>query len=102
MTGNFIASSVNEEHVLVSEERRIQGRLEGRAGTALGAIFRVQNRDLKLGAFKGALPPHPGYRKAPNFADTVKLDTPEQDAEIPSRFYIGGVSYVTPTDPTNN
>ncbi|OJJ45690.1 hypothetical protein ASPZODRAFT_69121 [Penicilliopsis zonata CBS 506.65] len=67
LTGNFLAGSVHEERVFVCDERGIQGRLEGRAGTALGAVFKAQNQDLKLGAFKGALPPHPGYRKAPDF-----------------------------------
>jgi hypothetical protein len=31
--------SVNEERVFVCDERGVQGRLEGRAGTALGAAF---------------------------------------------------------------
>lgn len=53
--------------VFVCDERGIQGRLEGRAGTALGAVFEAQNQDLKLGASKGALPPYLGYRKAPDF-----------------------------------
>lgn len=66
LTGNFLAGSVNEEHVFVSDERGVQGRLEGRAGTALGAVFGAQNQDLKLGAFKGALPPYPGYKKVPD------------------------------------
>ncbi|RHZ61491.1 hypothetical protein CDV55_104809 [Aspergillus turcosus] len=54
LTGNLLADSVDEERVFVSEERGVQGRLEGRAGTALGAAFRAQQLDLKLGAFKGA------------------------------------------------
>ena len=68
LTGNFVAGSVDEERVFVSDERGTQGRLEGRAGTALGAVFEAQNQDLKLGSFKGAWPPYPEYKKAPDFA----------------------------------
>ncbi|KAJ5521466.1 hypothetical protein N7527_005581 [Penicillium freii] len=67
LTGNSLTGSVHEEQVFVSDERGIQGRLEGRAGTVLGAIFRAQNGDLKLGSFKGAQPPYQGYLKAPDF-----------------------------------
>ena len=34
------------------DERGVQGGLEGRAGTALGAVFGAQNQDLKLGALR--------------------------------------------------
>lgn len=78
LTGNFLAGSVNEERVFVCDERGVQGRLEGRAGTALGAVFGAQNQDLKLGAFKGALPPYPGYKKAPDFV----LMTPAHIAKV--------------------
>lgn len=67
LSGNFLTSSVHEERVFVCDERGIQGRLEGRAGTTLGAVFEAQNEDLKLSAFKGALPPYPEYKKAPDF-----------------------------------
>lgn len=67
LTANFLAGSVHEEQVFVSDERGVQGRLEGRAGIALGAVFGAQNHDLKLGASKGALPPYPEYKKAPGF-----------------------------------
>lgn len=67
LTGNLLAGSVNEERVFVSDERGVQARLEGRAGTALGAVFEAENQDLKLGGSKGALPPYLGYRKAPDF-----------------------------------
>ncbi|KAJ5817932.1 hypothetical protein N7447_007940 [Penicillium robsamsonii] len=67
LTANFLAGSVHEEQVFVSDERGVQGRLEGRAGIALGAVFGAQNHDIKLGASKGALPPYPGYKKAPDF-----------------------------------
>ncbi|KAJ5772828.1 hypothetical protein N7457_007724 [Penicillium paradoxum] len=67
LTGNSIASSVNKEFIFVSDERGIQGRLEERAGTALGAVFVAQPRDLKLDAFKSVLPPYPGHKKAPDF-----------------------------------
>ncbi|KAJ5415997.1 hypothetical protein N7465_004692 [Penicillium sp. CMV-2018d] len=67
LTANFLAGSVHEEQIFVSDERGVQGRLEGRAGIALGAVFGAQNHDLKLGASKGALPPYPGYKKAPAF-----------------------------------
>lgn len=33
LTANFLAGSVHEEQVFVSDERGVQGRLEGRAGT---------------------------------------------------------------------
>lgn len=59
LTANFLAGSVHEKQVFVSDERGVQGRLEGRAGIALGAVFGAQNHDLKLGASKGALPPYP-------------------------------------------
>lgn len=78
LTAGFLTGSVHEEQVLVSDERGVQGRLEGRAGIALGAIFRAQNCDLKLGAFKGALPPYPGYKKAPDFV----LMTSAQEAKV--------------------
>lgn len=67
LTGNLLAGSVNEDRIFVCDERGAQGRLEGRAGTALGAAFSAQQQDLQLGAFKGALPPYPGYKKAPDF-----------------------------------
>lgn len=67
LTGYFLAGSVHEERVFVSDERGIQGRLERRAGTTLGAIFEAQNEDLKLDAFNAAVPPYPGYKKAPDF-----------------------------------
>jgi len=51
----------------VSDGRGVQGRLEGRAGTALGAVFGAQIHDLKSGASKVALPPYPAYKKAPDF-----------------------------------
>lgn len=38
---------------LCCDERGAQGRLEERAGTALGAVLGAQNQNLKLGAFKG-------------------------------------------------
>jgi hypothetical protein len=78
LTANFLAGSVHEEQVFVSDERGVQGRLEGRAGTALGAVFGAQNHDLKLGAFKGALPPWPGYKKTPDFV----LMTSAHEAKI--------------------
>lgn len=62
-----LTGSVHEEQVFVSDERGIQGRLEGRSGTVLGAVFRAQNQDLKLGPLKGAQPPYQGYLKAPDF-----------------------------------
>jgi hypothetical protein len=67
LTGNSLTGSVHEEQVFVSEERGIQGRLEGQAGTVLGAVFGAQNQDLKLGSFMGAQPPYQGYLKAPDF-----------------------------------
>lgn len=67
LTGNFLSGSVHEEQVVVSDERGIQGRIEGRAGMVLGAAFRAQDQDLKLGSFKGAQPPYEGYLKAPDF-----------------------------------
>ncbi|KAI2788404.1 hypothetical protein POX_e06420 [Penicillium oxalicum] len=67
LTANSLAGSVHEEQVLVSDERGVQGRLEGRAGTALGAVFAAQNHDLKFGTSKGALPPYPGYKMSPDF-----------------------------------
>ncbi|KAJ5542814.1 hypothetical protein N7535_005238 [Penicillium sp. DV-2018c] len=67
LTADFHTGSVDEEQVFVSDERGVQGRLEGRAGIALGAVLGAQNQDLKLGASKGALPPYPGYKKAPDF-----------------------------------
>lgn len=67
LTGTSLAGSVDEEHVPVSDERGVQSRLEGRARIALGVAFEAQNRDFKLGALKGALPPCPRYKKAPDF-----------------------------------
>ncbi|KAJ5431532.1 Alkaline phosphatase-like alpha/beta/alpha [Penicillium cf. griseofulvum] len=67
LTSNSLAGSVHEEQVFVSDERSIQGRLDGRAGTVLGAVFRAQNQDLKPGSFKGAQLPYQGYLKAPDF-----------------------------------
>ncbi|KAJ5425385.1 hypothetical protein N7465_000455, partial [Penicillium sp. CMV-2018d] len=52
LTGNSLTGSVHEEQVCVSDERGIQGRLEGRAGTVLGAVFRAPNQDLKLGSLR--------------------------------------------------
>lgn len=48
LTANFLAGSVHEEQVFVSDERGVQGRLEGRAGIALGAAFRAQNHGMIL------------------------------------------------------
>lgn len=39
LVGNSLTGSVDQERVFVSDERGVQGRLAGRAGTALGAIF---------------------------------------------------------------
>ncbi|KAJ5202292.1 hypothetical protein N7449_004371 [Penicillium cf. viridicatum] len=78
LTGNSLTGSVHEEQVFVSDERGIQGRLEGRAGTVLGAVFRAQNHNLKLGSFKGAQPPYQGCLKAPDFV----LMTSAHDAKV--------------------
>ncbi|OQE41037.1 hypothetical protein PENCOP_c005G04495 [Penicillium coprophilum] len=84
LTANFLTGSVYEEHVLVSDERGVQGRLEGRAGIALGAVFGAQNHDIKLGASKGALPPYPGYKKAPDFV----LMTSAHKAKVVGEFKV--------------
>lgn len=76
--GNSLAGSVNEEPVFVCDERGVQGRLEGRAGTAPRAVFGAQSQDLNLGAFKGTLPPYPGNKKAPDFV----LMTPDNIAIV--------------------
>lgn len=52
----FTRGTIDEEQVFVSSEQGIQGRLEGRAGTRMGAVFGVQHVPLKLGAYKGVLP----------------------------------------------
>lgn len=62
----------------MSDERGIQGRLEGQAGTVLGAVFGARNQDLRLGSFKGAQPPYQGYLKAPDFV----LKTSAHDAKV--------------------
>ncbi|OOQ89244.1 hypothetical protein PEBR_17002 [Penicillium brasilianum] len=85
LMGNSITGSVHEEQVFMSDERGIQGRLEGRAGTALGAVFRAQNQDLKLGSFKGASPPYQGYLKAPDFVLMTSAHTAKVigEAKVP-------------------
>lgn len=59
--------TIDREHVFVCDERGIQGRFEGRAGTRVGAVFRNQYQGLQLGAYKGVLPPYSGYTKEPDF-----------------------------------
>ncbi|KAJ5492653.1 hypothetical protein N7539_001399 [Penicillium diatomitis] len=61
------AGSVDEEHVLVSDEHGVQSRFEGRAEEVLGVAFEAQNQDLKLGGFRGASSLTPGYKKVPDF-----------------------------------
>lgn len=67
ITGPAAAGSVDEEQVFVSNERGVQGRLEGRAGLVLRAAFRAQQLDLVLGDSRGALPPYRGYLRQPDF-----------------------------------
>ncbi|RHZ56392.1 hypothetical protein CDV55_103701 [Aspergillus turcosus] len=55
------------EHVYVSCENDVQGRLFERVGQVLGAVLKAQQQDIKMSSFKGAILPHPGYAKAPDF-----------------------------------
>jgi hypothetical protein len=74
ITGAAAAGSVDEEQVFVSNERGVQGRVEGRAGLVLGAAFRAQQRDLVLGDSRGALPPYRGYSRQPDFVMKTSSD----------------------------
>ncbi|KAJ9293069.1 hypothetical protein DTO271G3_8204 [Paecilomyces variotii] len=74
ITGPAAAGSVDEEQVFVSNERGVQGRLEGRAGLVLGAAFRAQQLDLVLGDSRGALPPYRGYLRQPDFVIKTSSD----------------------------
>lgn len=65
--GPNAADSTDIEHVCVSCETDVQGRLFGRAGQVLGAAFKAQLHDITFGSFKGAIPPYPGYSKVPDF-----------------------------------
>lgn len=74
ITGPTAAGSVDEGQVFVSNERGVQGRLEGRAGLVLGAAFRAQQLDLVLGDSWGALPPYRGYLRQPDFVMKTSSD----------------------------
>ncbi|KAJ9490813.1 hypothetical protein VN97_g2432 [Penicillium thymicola] len=74
MTGPAAAGSVDEKQVFVSNERRVQGRLEGRAGLVLGAAFRAQQLDLVLGDSRGALPLYRGYLRQPDLVMKTSSD----------------------------
>lgn len=67
ISGPGAADSTAEEHVFVSSETEVQGRLLGRAGQALGAAFKAQQQGIMFGGFKAAIPPHDDYRKVPDF-----------------------------------
>jgi hypothetical protein len=74
ITGPSAAGSVDEEQVFVSNERGVQGRLEGRAGLVLGAAFRAQQLDLVPGDSRGALPPYRGYLRQPDLVMKTSSD----------------------------
>lgn len=67
IVGPNAANSTDTEHVYVSCETDVQGRLFERVGQVLGAVFKAQQQDITLGRFKGAIPPYPGYTKVPDF-----------------------------------
>jgi hypothetical protein len=68
LTGPNAAYSGAVEHVSVSSESEVQGRLLERLGQYLGAVLKEQQHDLKLGGFKGTVLPYDGYPKIPDFA----------------------------------
>ncbi|RHZ54590.1 hypothetical protein CDV55_100789 [Aspergillus turcosus] len=52
---------------------------------ALGAAFWAPQQDLKLGAFKSALPPYQGYKKAPDFVikNLAHMAKVVEEAKVP-------------------
>ncbi|KAJ5176615.1 uncharacterized protein N7482_002492 [Penicillium canariense] len=78
VAGPAALGSISEEHMGVSCEASLQGRLGERVGQVLSAVLKAQWYDLMFCSFRGAELPYEGYHKIPDFAainqaGTVKI-----------------------------